>query len=275
MSESMWRAYEGPSRPVETCSTRAYRVYGTTVKSPLYADDDRDRWIHIYHNPGKQAAEREQLEIKIERLKQFFAKLTGQKVSLGTSYKRYFEIFLDTEGTFLYAREKKEVIQADLELCGYFAIVSSAKMTAEEALVLYKSRDSLEKLFRSDKTFLGSRSFRVQSQDAASAKIFIEFVALIIRNRIYTLLKEEILRLNLKKNYMIVPAAIRELEKIEMVRRSTGGYRLDHAVTKTQKTILQAFGLDETYVKQKATEIGNLLNEGRSLLDAMQQQEGV
>ena len=109
---------------------------------------------------------------------------------------------------------------------------------------------------------------RVQSQNALSSKIFIEFVALIIRNRIYTLLKEELFRLETKPNYMTVPEALRELEKIEMVRRNNGTYRLDHAVTKRQKTILGAFGLDEGYVRLKATEIGRLLAEGRSLMDS-------
>lgn len=51
---------------------------------------------------------------------------------------------------------------------------------------------------------------------------------------------------------MTVPAAIRELEKIEMVRLGDGVYRLDHAVTATQKEILSAFGLDEDFVKQEA-----------------------
>jgi hypothetical protein len=90
----------------------------------------------------------------------------------------------------------------------------------------------------------------------------------------YTLLKDEVLRLDLKRNYMIVPAALRELEKIEMVRRSTGEYRLDHAVTKTQKTILQAFGLDERYVQQKATEIGKLLDSSSSMLHISHEHEG-
>jgi transposase len=248
------------------CSIRAYRVYGTTVKRKLYADDEHDRWFHVYHNPGKQAAERERLELQLERQKQFFEKLQGQKIEFSSTFSQYFDIFHDKNEIFLYAREKKEVIQADLELCGYFVIVTSEKMSAEEALVLYKSRDSLEKLFSSDKTFLGARGMRVHSQESVSAKLFIEFVALIIRNRMYTLLKDEVLRLDLKRNYMIVPAALRELEKIEMVRRSTGEYRLDHAVTKTQKTILQAFGLDERYVQQKATEIGKLLENSSSML---------
>ena len=53
-----------------------------------------------------------------------------------------------------------------------------------------------------------------------SAKIFIEFIALIIRNRLYNLLKETMHRLEKKANFMTVPAALRELEKIEMVRRN-------------------------------------------------------
>ena len=88
--------------------------------------------------------------------------------------------------------------------------------------------------------------------------IFVEFIALIVRNRMYNLLKETMLRLETKPNYMTVPAALRELEKIEMVRRGNGHYHLDHAVTKKQKTILSAFGLSDTDVKSIAIEIGSL-----------------
>ena len=79
---------------------------------------------------------------------------------------------------------------------------------------------------------------------------FIEFVALIVRNRIYNLLKEQMIRMETKQKYMTVPAAIRELEKIEMVRRNGRNYKLDHAVTRTQKLILNSFGLDETDIKK-------------------------
>lgn len=93
-------------------------------------------------------------------------------------------------------------------------------MSAKEALIHYKGRDVSEKLFSSDKSFIGSKSMRVQSDESLSAKIFI---ALIVRNRIYNLLKETLLGMETRQNYMTVPASIRELEKIEMVRRSNGG----------------------------------------------------
>jgi transposase len=251
------------------CAIRSYRVYGTTVKARLYADDRKDRYFHIYYNAGRQAAEREQLEQKIDGYKKLLRKVEGQQISFSRNILQYFDIYWGKNNAFLYAKEKASVIEAELNLCGYFCIVTSEKMSAEEALILYKGRDATEKLFSGDKTFLGARSMRVHSQDALSAKIFIEFIALIIRNRIYTLLKEELLRIDTKPNYMTVPEAIRELEKIEMVRRNNGTYRLDHAVTKRQKTILSAFGLDQEYVRIKAHEIGRLLADGQSLMDTL------
>lgn len=77
-------------------------------------------------------------------------------------------------------------INWEIKLCGYFAIVTSEKMTAQEALELYKSRDVSEKTFRGDKSYLGARSERVYSNESIDTKIFIGFVATIIRSRIYT-----------------------------------------------------------------------------------------
>ena len=132
-------------------------------------------------------------------------------------------------------------------------------MTAEEALEEYKSRDASEKLFRGDKSYLGNRSYRAHSTESVENKIFIEFVALIIRNKIYTSLKDQ-MRMNKKKdNYMTVPAAIKELEKIEMIRLSDGNYRLEHAVTSTQKEILKAFNLTGRNVQEQAIGINEEL----------------
>ena len=168
----------------------------------------------------------------------------GKDNKFGKTYQEYFHLHYDRKGIFRGADERTDVIERELQLCGYFCIITSEKMTASQALIQYKGRDISEKLFRADKTFIGSKSERVQSSQSMSAKIFIEFVALIVRNRIYNLLKEQMLRMEAKQKYMTVPAAIRELEKIEMVRRNGGTYKLDHAVTKTQKIILSSFGLD-------------------------------
>ena len=174
---------------------------------------------------------------------------------------------------FLYAEERFDVVQRELELCGYSCIVTSEEMSASHVLVHYKGRDMSEKLFRTDKTFIGSKSMRSHSKETLSAQIFVEFIALIVRNRIYNQLKKTLLRLDSRPKYMSVLVALRELEKIEMVRRSNGQYRLDHAVSKKQKVILNAFGMNENDVRSTSTEISDLLKDDQSLLCSSKKEE--
>ena len=70
-----------------------------------------------------------------------------------------------------------------------------------------------------------------------------------------------------RQKYMTVPAAIRELEKIELVRRNGRTYKLDHAVTKTQKIILSSFGLDADRISNCAEAISKLLATSQSLMN--------
>ena len=253
---------------------RAYKVYGITTTAKLYEDDTAERYFHIYYNPSKQAAERERLEQRIEKLRQFMDRHVGKDEKFGKTYQEYFHLHYSKQGIFLGADERTDVIERELQLCGYFCIITSEKMTASQALIQYKGRDISEKLFQSDKTFIGFKSERVQSSRSMSSKIFIEFVALIVRNRIYNLLKEQMIRMETKQKYMTVPAAIRELEKIEMVRRNGRNYKLDHAVTRTQKLILNSFGLDETDIKKRAEEYGKLLNISQSYISKEAQYNG-
>ena len=252
----------GSFENIREYSIRKYKVSGTTVKRSLYAGDGKERYFHIYYSDQKASAEHEQIEAKIDRMAKYLDKVKGKKVTIGDGFKQYF--YLETyekDGTFLYAREKTDAVQQEINLCGYYVIITSKKMTAGEALELYKSRDASEKLFRGDKSYLGNKSLRVQSDEAAGAKILIEFIALIVRCRIYTLLKDEMDKLKKSPNYMTVPAAIRELEKIEMVRQTDGVYRMDHAVTATQKAILRAFDIDAEYVRREAGKLSKILAE--------------
>lgn len=234
-------------------SISEYGVYGKTVKRKLYAADEKDRYFHLYYNSARASKEKREIESRISEMKRFLLNHTNEKREFGPAYKKYFILHYSTDGeTFLFPEDKIEVVSDELKLCGYFAIVTSEKMSAKEAINLYKSRDASEKLFRGDKSYLGDKSLRVYSDESAASKIFIEFIALIIRCSIYTHLKDAAKKLDQKPNYMTVPAAIRELEKIEMVRQLDGVYRLDHAVTAKQKTILHAFGIHADHVTYQA-----------------------
>ena len=237
-------------------SIREFKVYGTTVRRKLFETDPAERFFHIYYSDAKGSVEREALEARIEKLSKYLKRKEFQKTGdFDEVFSRYFNLYFDDDGTFLGAREKTDVIEEELNMCGYFVIVSSQAINAKNALMLYKSRDASEKLFRGDKSYLGNNSIRVYSDASVSAKIFVEFLALIVRSKIYTCLKDEMLRLDSKPNYMTVPAALKELDKIELVRSVDGSYRMDHAVTATQRIILKAFGIDDAFIKRKALSI--------------------
>ena len=258
---------KGKFEDKRACSIRRHKVYGTTVKRKLFLTDEKERYFHIFHSSGKETKERENVEKAVENCAYFLEKKKGSVYEVPNYLQYYFEPEYSKDGYFLMAREKRDVIERELRLCGYFVIITSQKMTAGEAIDLYRSRDASEKLFRGDKSYLGNKSIRVYSDESVSAKIFIEFVALIIRNRIYTKLRDEVERLGKDPNFMTVPAAIKELEKIEIIRGLDLVYRLDHAVTATQKTILSAFGMDAKYIQEKAKRISEQIrntigNEG-------------
>ena len=241
-----------------------FDVYGTTIKRKLYESDSKDRYFHLYHSSSREGNERALLAKKLRHMKAYLEKHTNEAVQFGTGFHHYYRLHYNNEnGVFLFPEDRTDVIERENSLSGYFCIITSEHMTAKEALLLYKNRDASEKLFRGDKSYLGDKSLRIYGDSAAESKIFIEFLALIIRNRIYNCLKEEWIKLEKRPNDMTVPAAIRELEKIEMVRLTDNKYRLDHAVTATQKAILKAFGMDTDMIKYYAAEISSILKEAK------------
>ena len=242
-------------------SIRSYKVSGTTVRRKLFATDKKDRYFHIYYDDGKKAVEREKFEYKIDRMAKKLKECMGEPIRPGGDYQKYFDLVFwhpgEEDEKFMTGVERNELINREIELCGYFVIVPSEKMTAEEALTLYKSRDGSEKTFREDKSYLGANCERVYSNESIDTKIFIGFVATIIRSRIYTLLKDETGRMDKKQNYMTVPAALKKLEKIELLKGGDNEYNLDYAITATQKAILNAFDMTSENVEKQARGISS------------------
>lgn len=252
-----------------------YGAYGMTERIKLFEDDKNDSFVHIFFSPALYSNERSKLEDTLDHMRTTWKRQMGKAYVFPETYKEYYEPVYrkekvkikDKDGKekevettiFVTAVEKKEEITRQIKLCGYYAIVSSEEMTAKDALILYKSRDASEKIFRGDKSYLGARTERIYSRESFEGKIFIEFIATIIRSKIYTLLKEEVEENDLTLNYMTVPASIKELEKIEMVRRLDGKYHLAHNISKMQRIILKAFDINDIQTKATLEKISSLL----------------
>lgn len=249
---------------------KRFHTNSITVKRKLFVNGEDEVWIHVYYKAGKFAAEKEEMDTDLDEAKKALDRHLQKEFRPTSFIQQYYDLYYskDEEGKEVltaYA-EKTEAIDKERDYLGYYMIVTSEEMTAGEALTLYKSRDAQEKLFRGDKSFTSGKAYRVHSEGSLEAKIFIEFIVMIIRNRIYLSLLDEEERNGTDLNYMNVTAALRQLEKIQMVRERRSQYHLDSALTKIQKNILKAFGLNQGNVKDLIRELNKRIPEVSGLI---------
>ncbi len=48
---------------------------------------------------------------------------------------------------------------------GFFTIITTTEMAANKALEIYRDRDTVEKVFRMEKLYLGNDVFRIHSDE--------------------------------------------------------------------------------------------------------------
>nr|MBQ4455258.1 transposase [Clostridia bacterium] len=242
-----------------------YNLFGKTFKAKLYPDDKKERCIHVYYDEEKAAEERSMIRSNIARIKAVLdAALESEDIRLRHRSKceRFSKLVnLHYEGEYLKSYSlKKSVINRMLKDCGYFALISSKKYDAAEILSIYRSRDSIEKLYMALKTHLDLDTLRVHTDSKLKAKLHIGFIASIIRNEIYKKSKELKIEYKDRKNYT-VPAMIKELEKIECSKTVNNIYELRYALTARQKKILKLFDIDEKYLRSEVKKINKNMEE--------------
>ncbi len=231
-----------------------HEVLGATVRQKIFPDDPRCRYIHIYYDDVKGAEVRKSILKRFTMYDRELEKLVEKKLTRRFNVKKfekYYRLKYIDDYLISFKRKEKE-IERELDHCGYFAIVTSEKMTAEEALSKYRNRDTTEKQFLVEKSFLGGDTWRVHSDESLESKQLTSFVALIIRNELFKAVAP--LREKDKKKYT-VPAVIRELERMIITRTENGSYVMRYAPTATQKSILKTIGMSEDEIRRSTIEI--------------------
>ncbi len=230
-----------------------HEVLGTTVKQKLFDGDSKRRYVHVFYDDVRGAEARKNIMRRFALYDRELEKLVETKLTRRFNVKKfekYYRMKFFDDYLISFRRKEKE-IEKELDYCGYFVLVSSEKMTAEEALTKYRHRDASEKQFLIEKSFLGGNRWRVHSDEALESKQLIAFVALIVRNELFKSL--EPLREKEKKKYT-VPAAIRELDRMIITRNENDKYSLRYALTATQKNIFRALGMSEERIRKDALE---------------------
>ena len=237
-----------------------HELYGMTLEKDLFGTG-KTEYVHVYYN-GVQA-EKDKIIIngrykKMDEIMEGKVQRKTQRKEDVKAYEGYYKVKFDDNG-YLFAYQRKEKkIKEMVNKVGYFVIVTSKKMDAAEALSIYRDRDAVEKTFRMEKSYLGFDVFRVHDTEKLESKVFISFVALIIRNEIYQALKP-MYKKNRKEN--TVPKVIREYERLGITKLSDNKYHVRYSLTSRQKKILGAVGVTEKDYMDKVNKIVQALNE--------------
>ena len=220
-------------------------VYGMTVKKELYGEKTN---IHIFYDDIRASEEKKALMERCHTWEKELDKMVERKTCVEGELKKYeklFRLHYDMNGYFKGYERNSRAIRNEMKKLGYFFIASSEDMDAGTVLDIYRGRDNIEKMFRSLKSGIDFEKARVHTTESLKAKVFLVFIAMIIRNEMFQKMRE------LKKKnrkYYTVPGVISELENIECTRNSGGRYRRKYALTAKQKTILKEFGIDEKHL---------------------------
>jgi len=121
---------------------------------------------------------------------------------------------------------------------GFFAILTNKIKEPVETLIVYRDKDPVEKCFDDMKNQLDMKRLRVHSADAMDGRLFIQFIALIYMSAIRNQLRQS----NLSGRFT-VRQALKELESITKVTYSGKYGSLITEVSKTQRQLFAAFGI--------------------------------
>lgn len=237
-----------------------HELYGMTIEKKLF-ESEKKQYIHVYYNGVE--AEKEKIEIhnRLNKMDKSLKEKIDAKLQRKEdvkSYENLYRIKFDDYGYFTSYQRKENKIKELLDKAGCFVIVTSKKMEAEEALSIYRDRDAVEKIFRMEKSYLGCDVFRVHSDEKLESKVFVSFVALIIRNEIYQSLKP--LYKKNKKEYT-VPKVLRLLERLGITKLSDQKYHQRYRVTKTQREVLSVLEIQEKQYQEYCKKIEDQMNK--------------
>ncbi len=204
--------------------------------------------IHVFFDTIKFHDESEILFSNLEKREQALATMSI-KPSEHNAYDKYFIFEENKDKSFAFKRNAERINEA-ISTFGYFLILTTDfELTSDEVLEIYRRKDVVEKCFDNLKNALDMKRLRTHSNESSEGKIFIAFIALIIRS----ILENVIGEFN-RKNNLTIEKVMKELSKIRVVNLSNGTSLLN-PITKRQRLILEKFGLTEDDVIQSSKNI--------------------
>lgn len=214
-------------------------VYAQTVHSRFYGVKS---YLHVYLDPVTAERQRKDLYRTVEQEDEKLMKREQLTKKEAKQHSKYFDIMVAENGTFTYQRNYDKV-DAIAKTFGFFGILTNQEICNEDALSIYRRKDTVEKGFDELKNHIDMKRLRTHNSNTTDGKMFSAFIALIAVSRMAYYLSDY-----MKSKSMSKDGLISELEKIKIVTM-TNGTRLMNPITKTQRTILDACKLSEEELK--------------------------
>lgn len=203
-----------------------------------WPENKRRCYLHVYYNPHRAADDQDALIRKLLLCKEA---LEAGKRNLAhePDYEQFFLLKETPARGFMVDYNDAAINAYRNRYAGFFTILTTRKMDALEALEIYRGKDVVEKSFDDLKNQLDLKRLRMHSSGRMNARIFVQFIALILLSQVQKTLREQKLSDRFSPRLMLG-----ELESLTRIRY-TGKYKDLHSeVTKAQREILEAFSID-------------------------------
>jgi len=233
-------------------------LFGIEKKQKLFKNNDREAYVNLFFD-GMNACERSEtlimnvLKAKNELQRKIDSK--EQNIQIPQNLKKYLSFEIVDGMTKVVC--DYEQWQRDVDAKGYYSIASSTSIGPSETYRRYHLRDASETGYAILKTQLGEHVIRTHSTDSIETKMFVGFIASIIRNYFMN----ACLNNGLDTNQMIG-----EISRLQFISDDRGRYSFIENASVRQRKLMSVLGITTETMKQLAAEYTNRKNAISSLI---------
>lgn len=201
----------------------------------LYKWKERRCYLHIYYNNKKVAEDLDALDLKLALWQEELE--TGcEKKENAWAYQKFF-IVKQTPKRGRKVIENTQAVEAvKKKYAGFFCILTVDKMEAQEALLTYRRKEVVENCFDDMKNTLDMKRLRIHSSAAMEARLFLQFIALILLSQLRRIKNQHTSLKNLT-----VREIMEAMETIVEIHYSGRYGKITTEVDPLQRDIMQAF----------------------------------
>ena len=221
-------------------------IYATTDECRMFGKYDHNSWITLVYD-SKNGIERanylfDKIHKMVQKLNESLKK--GEVAKIDKATKAYV-IPIEESGNIIRYEINHEKLQSAMDQKGFSAIASDSNYGPATTLEKYDLRDISEKQYMINKTQLGNKVFRSHYTNGVNAKVFVTFIASIVRH--------EMARICKVTGYELT-VALREANFLCLQRTPDNTYMGVHNASKRQVALLAAANLKESDIDYFALE---------------------